>query len=325
MNDSNRSTGTKRHPIEVAARRSGLTKDLLRAWERRYGVVSPGRTETGRRLYSDEDVERLTLLSRATAAGRPISLVAHTPTKELEALVEEDAALGSAPASLRPLTVPGSGDPHVKACLDAIQRTDQMALRRVLRRAVIALSPIAFVESVIAPLMQRVGELWWEKHLNPGQERLASNAAREVLGDVIAAFQDTAERAPRLLAATPSRQRHELGAMLATAAASAVGWRATYLGADIPVEDIAKATQRTAADALALSIVFPEDDPGLPDDMRRLRALLPDIPIIVGGRASNFYGGVLEEIGATTVQDLAGFREMMAHLASGLDRPPQRV
>lgn len=323
MNTSNGS-GTKRHPIEVAARRSGLTKDVLRAWERRYGVVTPGRTGNGRRLYSDDDVERLTLLGRATSGGRPISLVAQTDTRELKTLVQEDAAVGSSPPA-PPALSSGAGGPHVEMCLDSIRRMDQPGLRRALRRAVIALRPVVFTEHVVAPLMQRVGALWWEKRLDPGQERMASNASREVLSDLIAALQDLSKEAPRLIVATPARQRHELGSMLAAATGSALGWQVTYLGADIPVEDIASATGRIDADALALSIVFPQDDPRLPDDLRRLRGLLPDLPIVVGGRASASYAGVLEEIGAHSVEHLAGFREIMADLGSKLDRPVKRV
>jgi DNA-binding transcriptional MerR regulator len=90
MADKRSDTGVKRHPIQVVVRRTGLTADVLRAWEKRYGVIEPGRSEGGRRLYSDRDIERLRLLRRATGAGRRISQIAGLATEELAALVKED-------------------------------------------------------------------------------------------------------------------------------------------------------------------------------------------------------------------------------------------
>src|SRR6185312_8172121 len=79
------------HPMRVVTRRTGLSADLLRAWERRYEVVKPSRSEGGRRLYSDADIERLRLLYRATLAGRSIGQVAELSTEALTALVRLDA------------------------------------------------------------------------------------------------------------------------------------------------------------------------------------------------------------------------------------------
>jgi MerR family transcriptional regulator, light-induced transcriptional regulator len=91
--------GKPRHPMRVVTRRTGLSADLLRAWERRYEVVTPARSESGRRLYSDADIERLRLLYRATLAGRTIGQVAELPTDALAALVRRDAAADAERAS----------------------------------------------------------------------------------------------------------------------------------------------------------------------------------------------------------------------------------
>ena len=72
--------GEHRHPMRVVTRRTGLSADLLRAWERRHEVVKPSRSMGGRRLYSDDDIERLRLLYRATLAGRSIGQVAESPS-----------------------------------------------------------------------------------------------------------------------------------------------------------------------------------------------------------------------------------------------------
>src|SRR5437763_643334 len=91
MSATRSSSSALRHPIGVVARRTGLKPDLIRAWERRYGAVEPGRSDTRRRFYSDADVERLLLLRRAVSTGRGISQVAGLSGEELESLVEADA------------------------------------------------------------------------------------------------------------------------------------------------------------------------------------------------------------------------------------------
>ena len=86
--------GRRKHPIRVVTTRTGLTPDLLRAWERRYGVVTPTRSTGGQRLYSDADVERLAMLHRAVLSGRAIRTVAELTDDELAALVGVDEQAG---------------------------------------------------------------------------------------------------------------------------------------------------------------------------------------------------------------------------------------
>ena len=79
-----------KHPIQIVARRTGLSVDVIRAWERRYNAVTPTRTETGRRLYSNNDVKKLTLLSRAISAGRRIGDVASLSINDLMQVIDSD-------------------------------------------------------------------------------------------------------------------------------------------------------------------------------------------------------------------------------------------
>ena len=115
-----------KHPIQVVARRTGLTADLLRVWEKRYEAVSPGRSATSRRLYSDADVHRLLLLRRATLGGRRIGQVAGLSTEELEVLVATDeAAAAAAPRVPGSSRARASRDSHLAACLDAGETFEQ--------------------------------------------------------------------------------------------------------------------------------------------------------------------------------------------------------
>jgi DNA-binding transcriptional MerR regulator/methylmalonyl-CoA mutase cobalamin-binding subunit len=325
IEDGRASTADPGHPIEVAARRTGLSKDVLRAWERRYGVVNPARTESGRRLYSDHDILKLRLLRQATGSGRTIgSLVSHS-TGELEVLVEED--------QLESVERPGASEDasdsarqdllraHREECLAAIRVFDDERLKAALSRAMISLRPVDLIDYMISPLMRDIGEMWSRDRLDSGHERLATNAVRATLRDVIGMLHNPDPAAPELIVATPSGQYHEIGAMLAAATASTANWHVTHLGSHIPAEDIAQAAMRRSARAVALSIVYPEDDEQLPAGLVKLWNLLPaDVPIIVGGAAADGYGQTLRAIGAKRVADLASLREIL----TSLEGPTQR-
>jgi methylmalonyl-CoA mutase cobalamin-binding subunit len=109
--------------------------------------------------------------------------------------------------------------------------------------------------------------------------------------------------------------------MLAAATAAAEGWRVTYLGANLPAEDIAMAAAQTRARVVALSVVYPAGDSALGHELRRLRTLLPkEVALVIGGAASPGYRAVLEEIGVTPLNDLADFRSQLRALRRGRKR-----
>src|SRR5579872_1537362 len=125
----------QRHPMRMVVLRTGLKPDVLRAWERRYGVVSPVRSEGGQRLYSDEDVERLSLLTRAVSGGRAISQVAKLPLRTLREIVEKDEnapRFTQAPVQ----SIPSESRASVHdAALAAIESFDSAKQESVLRGA----------------------------------------------------------------------------------------------------------------------------------------------------------------------------------------------
>ncbi len=309
--------GQHRHPMRVVTRRTGLSADLLRAWERRYQLVAPSRSEGGHRLYSDTDIERLRLVYRATLAGRNIGQVAELSTHALAALVRHDAAADAEAGGASDATERAEPHPQPSAaaflgdCLRTVERLDATALDATLRRAAVALPAAAFLDTLVVPLLERVGTRWREGTLRPVHGHLVSGVLRRVLDRVTESASSPLATA-NLVVGTPAGQVHEFGALLVAATAAAEGWRVTYLGADLPAEDIAEAAARTGARAVALSIIYPAGDPALRDELRRLRTALPKkIALVVGGAASSTYGAVLDEIGAVWLTDLPHFR---AHL-----------
>ena len=157
MNNGN---GEKpRHPIRVVSRRTGLTPALLRAWEKRYGVVTPSRTEGGQRLYSDKDVHRLSLLHRVVEEGRSISQVAPLSVEELEALVQEDQAERVVPPTPQPLENVSVGG-ILEEAERAVKAMDPRTLERVLTRGAMALPVPTLIDDVLLPLLSGIGEEW---------------------------------------------------------------------------------------------------------------------------------------------------------------------
>jgi DNA-binding transcriptional MerR regulator/methylmalonyl-CoA mutase cobalamin-binding subunit len=310
------------HSIRVVARRTGLTSHVIRAWEKRYRAVSPRRTPTNRRLYSDSDVERLQLLHRATLAGHHIGQIAQLPDERLRALVSADEmSFASAPGMPRSLALEASPQRLIDATLQAVEHLDASALEELLAQAAVALSQPLLIEQVIVPLMYRIGDRWHEGTLRVAHEHLASAVVRTALGSLSRGFGPSLT-APTLLVATPPGQLHELGALVVAATAASSGWHVTYLGPSLPAEEIAAAAHQSQARAIALSLVYPPDDPFLQGELIKLRRGLPEgTVVLVGGPVCEAYGEGLEKIGALVLKDLA---ELRTHLERLRRQQPQR-
>jgi MerR family transcriptional regulator, light-induced transcriptional regulator len=290
-------------PIRVVARRTGLSAHVIRIWEQRYRAVEPERTDTNRRLYSPGQIERLTLLRDLTQAGHSIGHVAKLPTAKLRQLAAE--SVNGKVYAARPVAgVPGIGS-YLESCVAAVKTLDSVALEEALKRAATALGAQGLLQRVVAPLAQALGDLWRDGTITAAHEHFASAVVRAYLGRAAKPFGGT-ENAPVLVVATPAGQLHELGALLVGATAANLGWHVTYLGASLPAAEIAGAARQNRARAVALSLVYPEDDPGLEGELTRLRELLPpEVVLLTGGRAMPAYFDVIKKIGAVQMKDLS--------------------
>jgi len=315
-----------RYPVRLVALRTGLTPHVLRAWERRYGVVVPSRSEGGQRLYSERDVERLRLLRRLTERGHAISRLAALPLDELNRL---DAALPSREAEAV-AGRPARGGPYgavevsreaagefAAGALRATRRLDAAELQALLERAAVTLGVPAFLDAVVAPALEEIGHGWTERSVTVAQEHMATDVFRRVLGWLLRVY-EAHGTAPRLTVATPPGQRHELGALMVAASAAAEGWAVTYLGPDLPVADLLSAAAQTGARAVGLSVVYPSDEVRLRAIVQETRAGLPEgVPLVIGGAAA---AEVLPEAGAAGVlvmDSLSEFRALLQRLAPG--------
>lgn len=297
------------HPIGVVAQRTGLTPDVLRVWERRYGVVTPERTDTGQRLYSDADVERLRLLSKATAAGRSIGQLLELSDVELRELVAADDAATAPPE--RTGMPSSNATVTIEAALDRARQLDGPGLELLLWRSAMLWGAPAFMNEIAAPLLRRIGDDWHAGRLKVAHEHLATTAIRTILTGIRSELMPSTN-APALLVGTPSESRHEVGALLAAAAAAAEGWRVTYLGPDLPAAEIAAAALDTHSRAVAVSLVYSPDDDLSIREMQFLRVVLPErIPVLAGGAAAWRLAEPLREAGLVVLEDLEALRSWL--------------
>jgi len=296
--------------MRVVAQRTGLTPELVRAWERRYHVVEPKRSPGGQRLYSDDDIEHLRRLHRAVLAGRSIGQVAVLERQALAELVREDDVAPTATATLPDESTRVVTDARTRA-LDALRHLDGPRLAATLRQAALALPVPVFLDALVAPLLWEIGERWEDGRMQPVHERLASVEIHHVLTWLVQNAPVPPD-APVLAIATPSGQLMELGALMAAASAAALGWRVAWMGPNLPAQDIVLGVETLRPRAIAISLVHQTRDPALHRELEAIaRGVAGRATLLVGGRAAPAHALMLERHGAVVMRDLAALRDWL--------------
>ncbi len=227
------------YPLRTAARLTGLSPEVLRAWERRYGVVRPVRTAGGTRRYRSADLERLRLVKAAVDAGHRVGEVANLDLTELKRR--------STHADTRPYQ-------NLEPVIHALEHLEGAECQRLLSLELSALGAVRFSREVALPLVYEIGQRWATGQMGIASEHLATALLRSLLGS---ALQPTVAslRGPRIVFATPTDERHELGLLMAALTALGAGANPLYLGVELPSNDLLSAAEETGAAALALGIV----------------------------------------------------------------------
>jgi DNA-binding transcriptional MerR regulator/methylmalonyl-CoA mutase cobalamin-binding subunit len=305
--------------IGTVSKRSGVKSDLVRAWERRYQAVKPTRTDGGHRVYTDQDIARLKLLNQATSHGHSISQIAQFSLDELKKLLNEEDAQ-SYPSVNHSTVFTGDkkflAEDYIEKCYAAVLAFDARQLESHFENAIVELRSQDFIEYLLTPLLTRIGERWKTGELRPIHEHMTSSVIRS-LTYILRNNNPCPANAPRMIVSTPIGQLHELGALLAAIMAELSGWQVTYLGANLPAEEIAAAAKFTHAKAVTISISFNADDLVIPREIRRLRKLIGnDVALIVGGRSACHYEAVLDEVGVLKIQSYEHFRLILDQLAT---------
>lgn len=236
---SNRDSDAGEYSLGAVVRLTGLSDHTIRAWERRYGAVRPSRSPKGTRRYSEAEIERLRLLHAAVEAGHRIGDIAALSDEEIEARL---AALPK--PVLRPLD----------ELREALERLDPGELERLLGIQLGALGPDVFCREIALPLLREVGSRWERGEGSVASEHLLTSTTRGLLGLALRGAPRLPD-APRLVFTTPEDERHELGALVAAVTAAGAGADVTYLGPELPVEEVVAAAASTGAEAVGLSVV----------------------------------------------------------------------
>lgn len=269
------------YTIKQASLRSGVGVPLLRAWERRYGVVHPIRTPSGYRLYDDEAIARLRAMRRLVDAGwSPRDAAPQVLAVPPDQLSELDAGqVGD--------LVPGV--PSAEA--GRVAREIVQAAAAMRPEAVEALLDEAFastrfetaMEDVIFPALEAVGAAWARGDLDVGAEHATSAAVLRRLGAAFLAAGGNPD-GPTVVVGLPPASRHELAALAFATAARRAGLRVVYLGPDVPVESWLASVRDTGAAAAVLGAVMLRDADAAATVFAALERNAPDVLRVAGGR-----------------------------------------
>lgn len=269
--------------IAAVERDTGLPKDTLRVWERRYGFPQPRRDAQGERAYPLAQVEKLRLLKRLVDAGHRPGQIAALPLERLRRLASACAAAQAEPLS----------DGEDLGALLALVRFHQAEeLRRALAQHLLRLGLAGLLQRVIAPLTVLAGEAWSRGELQVYEEHLFSETVQSMLRQAIGSVPAPAgDGAPRVLLTTLPREPHGLGLLMAEAMFALTGARCISLGVQTPLADIARAAAAQRADIVALSFTGVMAARQVLDGLAELRAALPArVQLWVGGSCPALHG-----------------------------------
>lgn len=282
------SHGPARYPIRAVSKLTGIGIDTLRAWERRYGVVTPVRDERGR-MYTEADVARLRLLNGAVERGHTIGRLAGLSNDQLRELC------GAAAAPDVPAAVVARLD--TKALLTALREYDAVGLDQELSRLAAVLRPIDLLQDVLMPVLTQVGDDWHDRRTRIAQEHLMSSTMRSLLGAFLRVYARR-EASVRLLFATPAGERHEIATLGAAMLAASAGLGVSYLGADLPGREIVDSVDPSGARVLVLGLTTAAGDKARERELKTIVRELPeDVELWAGGRGAERHASIIQPRG----------------------------
>ncbi len=277
--------------IRRAAELAGVSPELLRAWERRYALVAPVRTESGYRMYSEQDVLVLRGAKRLVEGGQSIADVARLPLETISAAAAvPNAPIAATNAGMPPSDAATDLQHPIQDALVAIAAFDQERLEATLFRVMGLgnLTPEDVCDKFLLPLLNAIGDEWEHGRMTIAAEHFGSGIIRAKILRLIE-HERVRGNATAVVCACPAGEEHE-GALLAfSVVASRSGFRLIYLGANTPAEDIVNAAERTGASVVALSVtkdLAAADVFSLVTHLERWRAAAAHRQVLVGGRGA---------------------------------------
>jgi MerR family transcriptional regulator, light-induced transcriptional regulator len=295
------------HRIHRVAKLTGLSKDVIRVWERRYGLVKPSRSSNRYREYSDEEVALLRFVKAQMEQGATIGSL---------------AAEGHDPlvARMRIATPVSAEDqkPHERLLDDLVGSLDPLDKAGFERRLNGAVAVIPFEEAVqriLLPLQRRVGELWHQGRLNIAVEHYVTKIIQQKLFSVMNQL-SVNEFGPRILIACPEGETHEIGAQAVAYIAATRGCHVYYLGPNLPSSDLVIFGETITPDLILLSLTEVKSEASALQQLKELELLATRWPVAVGGQGARAIGDRLRDTKIELLDDLTALHSRLTILLS---------
>ena len=252
--------------IGELAKRTGVSPELLRAWEQRYGLLQPTRTPGGFRLYSAADEARVQQMQDLVSGGLAAAQAAHLLLS------------GGEPA---PRTVSASAtivDEEAANLTASLDRLDEQAASAALDRLFSAYTVETVLQDIVIPYLHRLGERWEAGEISVAQEHFASNLLR---GRLLGLAQGWGQgQGPGAILACLPGEHHELGLLVFGVALRRRGWRITYLGTNSPIGAVADIARSLRPAVVVLLSMYPDN---FLDHAREIKKLAKQVPIVIAG------------------------------------------
>jgi methanogenic corrinoid protein MtbC1 len=269
--------------IAAVERDTGLSKDTLRVWERRYGFPTPARDTLGERSYPFEQVEKLRTIKRLLDAGHRPGRVVPMSVEDLDRLA---ATIGAPVAPQESVDRMAQRAAELAPLVAALHANDVPRLRQLLAATLARLGLGRFVLEVAAPLNVEVGEAWMQGRLEVFQEHLYTESMQVVLRNALHLAPVAPQAHPLVLLATVTGEPHGLGLLMAEAMLVLEGCRCVSLGVQTPVWDIVRAATTLGADVVALGYTGCTNPNHVMEGLAEMRTKLPDrVALWAGGNA----------------------------------------
>lgn len=295
------------HRIHRVAKLTGLSKDVVRVWERRYGLVKPLRSANRYREYTAEDVALLRFLKEELDRGQTIGALAVEGRESL--LQRMRAASPPMPQALQPhdhLLV------ELIALLDPLEKTQ---FEQKLNGAVAVIPFDEALQRILLPLQRRVGELWHEGRLNVAVEHYVTKLIQQKVFSVMNQLPIN-EFGPRVVIACPEGESHEIGAQAVAYLAATRGCHVYYLGPNLPDSDLRAFCERIKPDLVLLSLTEVKSDAAVRQLMHELESLSTQWPVGIGGQGALRIQHLLKSRKIELLDDLTALHNRLTILLS---------
>lgn len=286
--------------IAEVERETGLGKDTLRVWERRYGFPVPLRDQLAERAYPDEQVQRLRLIKRLLDAGHRPGKIVSLPFDQLQVLLI--APQESRRGARARVVMPVAASPLLEAESQWLQwlsedRTD--LIRQALQQQIVRQGLGTVINQLVSPLCVLVGEAWLRGDLSVYQEHLFTETLQSVLREAIASVDASGQnlqQRPRVLLTTTPTEQHGLGLLMAESHFALESCVRFVLGTSTPIADMVQAVNQLNIDVLALSFSAYASRRDMVDSLRQILDLLPPgVEVWVGGSAAALHSRALPD------------------------------